>query len=143
MSNPNLRNITNHFLDARLLSLSSWRQAGEFQPKDRGGPYIVLQEGYDPNDMTMTGREFILGRSGKWLALEYFYQLPVAERRDEFVFGKAAEVMQMMGELPPKVVMFNQPSAPQSPGAAGADEMAAAIEVAKKNQPAGAPIPTR
>jgi len=76
MSNLNLRSITNSFLDARLVSLASWRQAKEIVPRDHGGPYVVLPEGYDPGDPKMTPNEFILGRSGKWLALAHFYHLP-------------------------------------------------------------------
>jgi hypothetical protein len=137
MSNPNLRNITNHFLDVRLVSLASWRGAGQIEPRDRGGPYVVLQEGYDPNDMKMTGREFILGRSGKWLALEQFYQLPQAERREEFVFGKAGEVMEMMNLMPPRVAIFGELEAePASPALAEPDELRAAIESGKTAGPA-------
>ena len=138
MTNPNLRNITNHFLDTRLVSLSSWREASRIEPRDRGGPYVVLQEGYDPNDMTMVGKEFILGRSGKWLALEHFYRLPVPERREEFVFGRAADVMQMMSELPPKVAMFDRPDTEgETPVQPAGDEIAAAIQAGKKTQTGG------
>ena len=47
MSNIYLRNITNtnSYQDVRLVSLASWRQAGEITPRDRGGPYMVTQEG--------------------------------------------------------------------------------------------------
>ena len=68
MSNIYLRNITNSFQDVRLASLASWRQASEFSPRDRGGPYVVLQEGYDPEDPKVIADEFVLGRSGKWPA---------------------------------------------------------------------------
>jgi hypothetical protein len=134
MSNPNLRNITNHFQDAHLVSLASWKRANEISPRDRNGPYVVLQEGYDPEDIRMIADEFILGRSGKWLSLGLFYKLPVPERRAEFVFGTAAEVIQMMSDLPSKVVMFARPQtqeaeAPQP----GSDEMMSAIQ-AGKNQ---------
>ena len=81
MSNENLRNITNSFQDARLVSLASWRQASEIVGRDRGGPYVVLQEGYDPEDTKVIAEEFVLGRSGKWLSLGLFYKLPVPERR--------------------------------------------------------------
>lgn len=82
----------------------------------------------------MIGDQFILGRSGKWLSLGYFYNLAVPERRAEFVFGTAAEVMQMMSDLPSKVAMFNRPSAEEQtkPAAAGSDEMATAIHAAKQ-----------
>jgi hypothetical protein len=132
MSDPNLRNITNHFQDVRLVSLASWQKANEITPRDRGGPYVILQEGYDSRDMRMIAEEFVLGRSGKWLSLGHFFRLPVAERRAEFVFGTAAEVMQMMSELPSKPAMFDQPAegADAAPAAEN-DEMAAAFNAAK------------
>lgn len=132
MSNINLRNITNSFQDVHLASMASWRQAAEITPRDRGGPYVVLQEGYDPEDMTLTPDEFVLGRSGKWLSLSFFYQMPVPERRAEYVFGTAAEVMQIMGNLPPKVQIF-RPGAREkaAPVPAQTDEMAAALQKAK------------
>ena len=138
MSNLNLHTITNSFQDVRLASLSSWKQASEITPRDRGGPYVVLQEGYDPEDTKLVANEFVLGRSGKWLAVGYFYRLPVPERRAEFVFGTAAEVMHMMSNLPPKVEVM-RPGQSEETGAAPAadDEMAAAIG-AKKDQPPAA-----
>jgi len=130
--NVNLRNITNSFLDVRLVSLKTWRQANEIVPRDNGGPYVVLQEGYDPDDMTVTADEFVLGRSGKWLPLGYFFRMPVPERRKEFVFGTAAEVMQMLSDLPTKVQILSRPvndaDAPVSPAN---DDMAAAFQAAK------------
>lgn len=136
MSNLNLRSITNSFLDVRLVSLSSWRQANEITPRDKGGPYVVLQEGYDPQDMKVVADEFVLGRSGKWLSLRHFFKLPVAERREEFVFGQAAEVMQMMSNLPSKVQLFGRAAEESSVSAEGEtaaepDEMAAAFQAAK------------
>ena len=139
MSNLNLRSITNSFQDVRLASLATWKQAGEFLPRDRGGPYIVLQEGYDPEDPTVKPDEFVLGRSGKWLSIGDFYRLPVPERRAEFVFGTAAEVMEMMGGLPPKVAMLRGDAKDAAePATTEADEMAAAVEAGKK-QPPGTP----
>jgi len=139
MSNLNLRNITNSFLEVRLVSLASWRQAGEFSPRDRGGPYVVTQEGIDPEDMKARPDEFVLGRSGKWLSLGHFFKLPVAERREEFVFGTAAEVMQVMADLPPKAVIFRSGEpveAEAGTAKAEPDEMAAAFQAAKA-KPAG------
>jgi hypothetical protein len=129
MSNIHLRNITNNFLDARLASLKSWRAANEIVPRDKGGPYVVLQEGFDPEDLTMTPDEFVLGRSGKWLSLGHFFKMPVPDRRAEFVFGTAAEVMQMMSYLPSKAQILRPEQAPAS-GAVPAegDEMAAVLQ---------------
>jgi hypothetical protein len=140
MSNLNLRSITNSFLDVRLVSLNSWRQANEITPRDQGGPYVVLQEGYDPEDMKMIPNEFVLGRSGKWLALGHFFKLPVPERRAEFVFGQAAEVMQVMNNLPSKAAVFGRaaepaPSAQGEAKAAEPDEMAAAFQAARGQPP--------
>ena len=137
MSNLNLRSITNSFLDVRLVSLSSWRQANEITPRDKGGPYVVLQEGYDPQDMKVVADEFVLGRSGKWLSIRHFYKLPVAERREEFVFGQASEVMQMMSNLPSKVEMFGRAKEETvEPAVPADDEMATAFQAAKNKGPA-------
>jgi hypothetical protein len=135
MANVYLRTITNHFQDVRLVSLRTWKKAAEINPKDHGGPYVALQEGFSPEDLTLTAEEFILGRSGKWLSLGHFFRLPVADRQAEFVFGTAAEVMQMMSNLPSKPVMFGklaeENAAPATPEN---DEMAAAIQTAKQSQ---------
>ena len=137
MSNIHLRNITNSFQDVRLVSLATWKQASEFSPRDRGGPYVVMQEGYDSEDPKVIAEEFVLGRSGKWISLGLFYRLPVPERRAEFVFGTMAEVMQMMSNLPSKVEIMRSGAASETAPAAGeSDEMAAALQ-AGKSQPSG------
>ena len=142
MDKLNLRSITNSFLDARLVSLASWRQAKEIIPRDHGGPYVVLQEGYDPGDAKMSPDEFILGRSGKWLSLARFYKLPVPDRRAEFVFGTAGEVMQMMSELPSKVAILGRPEKEEAVQAGHeSDEMAAAIHAGKSQS--GSTPPTK
>ena len=139
MSNANLRNITNSFQDVKLASLASWRAANEFTPRDRGGPWVVMQEGFDPADPTMAPDEFILGRSGQWLSLSFFYKMSVPERRAEFVFGTAAEVMQMMSNLPPKVaVMRPGDKAGAAPVSSEPDEMATALQAGKGQTPDGA-----
>jgi hypothetical protein len=136
MPNINVRNITNSFQDVRLVSLASWRQANEITPRDRGGPYVVLQEGYDPEDPRLLVEEFVLGRSGKWLSLGLFFKLPVPERRAEYVFGTAAEVMEAMHNLPPKVLIV-RPGGPAeaAPVTPEGDEMAAAFQAAKGQPP--------
>lgn len=135
MSNVNLHNITNNFMDVRLVSLASWRQANEIIPRDRGGPYVVLQEGFDPEDMTMTADEFVLGRSGRWLSLGYFYRMPVPERRNEYVFGTAAEIMQIMEQLPSKVVLLRLGTKDQPSAAPQSDDMLAAMKAGQEGKP--------
>jgi hypothetical protein len=98
---------------------------------------VVTQEGYDPEDPKVVADEFVLGRSGKWLSIGLFYKLPVPERRAEYIFGTAAEVMQMMQNLPSKVQVVRPGSPTEAePAVAEPDEMAAAIQ-AGKNQPPG------
>ena len=129
--NPNLRNITNNFQDVHLVSLASWKQANEFIPRDRGGPYVITQEGYDPEDLTMREDEFILGRSGKWLSLGHFFHLPVADRRAEYVFATAGEIMQMMADLPPKVSILRPKDKARKAVSPEKDEMAKAFMAGK------------
>lgn len=116
MSNSVPRSLSNNFQDVRLLSLASWSKAAEIVPKDQAGPYVVLQEGYSPTDPSLTLHDFILSRSGKWLALGHFYRLPVPERRAEFVFGTSAEVIQILSSLPSKAAVLDprEPSEPQN-----------------------------
>ncbi len=137
MSNLNLHNITNSFLDVHLISLASWRQASEITPRDHGGPYIVTQVGYDPEDMKLTADEFVLGLSGEWLSLSLFFRLPVSDRRSEFIFGTAAEIMQMMENLTAKVIILRPGEEAQiKPDNLEIDEMAAAYH-AEKSKTAG------
>ena len=138
MSNLNLRHLTNSFLDVRLVSLASWRQANEITPRDHGGPYVVTQEGYDPEDPKMIADEFVLGRSGKWLSLGFFFRLPVPDRRAEFIFGTAAEVMQTMETLPTKALLLRPGEESQTESVPPeTDEMATAFHAAK-SKPGGA-----
>lgn len=132
MSDLNLRNITNNFQDVQLASLASWARASEINPRDKGGPYVVIQLGFDPEDPKVIPDEFVLGRAGKWLSLSYFYKLPLAERRAEFIFGTAAEVMQIMGNLPPKVQILRPGAATTpEPTEGESDDLAQALQAGK------------
>ena len=82
-----LRALGNNFRDVRLISLHHWKHAREVEPRDSGGPYVVVQEGYDPQDLTMSYDEFFLGRSGGWTPVGLYLKLPREIRRDEFIFG--------------------------------------------------------
>jgi hypothetical protein len=86
----------------------------------------------------MTAEEFILGRSGKWLSLGHFYKMPVPERRAEFVFGTAAEVINMMKDLPSQAELLRPASAKGPVVPPAADEMAAALPAGQGPSP-GAP----
>jgi hypothetical protein len=143
MSKRFLSKISNSFNDVKLVSLASWKQANEITPRDRGGPYMVTQLAYDPEDTKMADDEFVLGRSGKWLSLKYFFQMPIAERRAEFVFGTAAEIMQMMAGLPSNAAVIRPGQKPPSePGPGETDEMAAAFNAAREKGQAEKPKST-
>jgi hypothetical protein len=129
---PNVRCLTNNFMNVRLVSLASWREANKIFLWDRGAPYIVTQEGCDPEDLTMTPGEFVLGRSGKWLPLGVFFVMPIAERWQEFIFATAGEVLRMMRDFPSAAVVWRP--TPHIMGAMTSietDEMAAAYHSGK------------
>ncbi len=132
MSTQDARALSNNFQDLRLVSLSAWSKASEIIPRDANGPYVVMQEGYDPGDPTMLPDEFLLGRSGRWLSLGLFYRLPVEDRRAEFVFGTAAEVMTVVGNLPSKPKFFGPSEQPPAPAEASPkDDLSEALEARK------------
>ena len=63
----------------------------------------------------------------------------VPERRAEFIFGTAAEVLEMMRNLPSKVQVIRPGDAPAPPpDGADPDEMATALQAAKSQPPAAA-----
>lgn len=142
MDLTNLHALTNDFVMVKLISLRSWKGASEITPRDSGGPYVVMQEGYDPTDSKMSPDEFLLGRSGKWLSLGIFQRLPVEVRRPEFVFGTAAEVMTLMRDLPPKVAMYQAGEEKQTPAAAGLDDLTAAVHAGRSEAKAGSTTST-
>ncbi|RYD50357.1 MAG: hypothetical protein EOP83_24060 [Verrucomicrobiaceae bacterium] len=84
---------------ARLISLAKLAMASEVEPRDTHGPYVILQTGYIPGDLTMKGADYLLGRSGLWLAFHWFIRMPVPDRRAEFVFGTVNEVMTLLQDL--------------------------------------------
>jgi hypothetical protein len=137
-----LRSITNTYQDVRLISLRTWKSAAEIIPRDQGGPYMVGQEGYDPADLTVTPDEFVLGKSGRWVSLGHFFKLPLADRREEFVFGTAAEVMQLLEKLPSKPSIFRagEAAAPE-PAAEHQDELNSAFLAAtqRSSPPSASP----
>jgi hypothetical protein len=99
---------------------------------------MVTQEGYDPEDLKSVADEFVLGRSGEWLSLSLFFRLPISERRAEFIFGTAADIMEMMENLTSKVVILRPGEQAQSElDTPGTDEIAVAYH-AEKNKTAGA-----
>lgn len=109
------QNITNHFQDVHLVSLRSWKDAATIQPQDNGGPYLIAQEGFDPEDVTITPDEFLLGRGGVWISTKHFFQLGKQDRRAEYIFGTAAEVAALMSQLPARPAILRPGTTAASP----------------------------
>lgn len=99
MDLSNIRAITNDYQDVRLVSLRKWKNAHQIEPRDQGGPYVVVQQGYDPQDVNPSYEEFLLGRSGEWLPVGLFFKIAVEQRQKEFVFGTAAEIIDLLEGL--------------------------------------------
>jgi hypothetical protein len=136
MKPQELRSITNHFLDLRLISLSSWPLAAQISPRDAGGPYVVAQAGYDPADPTVRFDEFVLSRSGRWLSVGAYLQLPESLRRAEFVFGTASEVMELLQKLPTKVAVATAADfAAEAAATPVADDLNAAFQAGRSAGP--------
>ena len=95
--------LSNHFSCCRLISLAKLPLAMEYLTRDTHGPYIIGQKGYDPADLRRRTCEFLLGRSGGWIATHWFVRMPVDERRKEFLFANVVEVMELMETLTSKV----------------------------------------
>ena len=133
MTTEPLHNLSNHFLDLRLVSLRSWRLARDIVPRDDGGPYMVVQSGYDPEDLRMQADEFVLGRAGKWMPVGVMLKLPAELRRREFVFGMASEVMQLIDGLPRQAVVWSaRDGDTQEQGEVDPDELGEAFLAAKQ-----------
>jgi hypothetical protein len=131
MDQSTLRSITNDYQDVRLVSLKSWKRANEISPRDSGGPYAVMQEGYDPEDLKMVYDEFLLGKSGEWISAGVFFRLPADLRVQEFVFGTAAEVMGLMENLTGKARIYRKGEALAAPEADAPDDL---NQVLQKNK---------
>lgn len=126
------RPITNAFQDVRLVSLGKLALAAEFPERDGSGPYVVAQEGCDPQDLTVTPAEFLLGRKGAWLRTADFFRLPVDQRREEYFFPRAADVIQLLEQLPSQPVVTRPGGEPAEPAAADpADEVHLALRAAR------------
>jgi hypothetical protein len=100
------RPLSNDASAARLISLTKLEIAAQIESHDLHGPYVILQTGYAPGDLSMKAADYLLGRSGEWLALHWFLSLPVSDRNDEFVFATVAEAMIILEELNGEVVVI-------------------------------------
>jgi hypothetical protein len=120
--------LSNHSSACRVISLAKAKLASEFPGRDKNGPYVIRQTGYEPGDTTMRAGDYLLGRSGAWLGMHWFIRLPVPERRKEFIFDTLGEAMEVLGELTSKVEVIREKPASASDEAPEDDEIKQAIE---------------
>jgi hypothetical protein len=84
-----MHQLTNIYQDCKLITL---------EPGTPGGPFVVTQLGFDPQDPRMTERLFLLQRDGTWIDQIAHPTLPPAERF-HVVFDTLPEVMATLGKL--------------------------------------------
>jgi hypothetical protein len=123
MDQSTLRSITNDYQQVRLVSLKGWKRADEIFPRDNAGPYVVSQEGYDPEALKMDYDEFLLGKSGEWISICVFFRLPTDLREQEFIFGTAAEVIDLMENLTGKAHIYRKGGSLAAPETDTPDEL--------------------
>ena len=87
------------------------------------GPYLVRQEGYEPDSSSFKMQRFILQKDGRWLLNLTFVMLPEAEQENQ-LFHSLTEVLVFLDGLSDKSV---QADGKLPPGAA-ADEIMAHFE---------------
>lgn len=75
------------------------------------GPYLVRQEGYEPDSSTFKPQRFVLQKDGRWLLNLAFVMLPEPEQEKQlfhsltdvllFLDGLSDKPVQADGKLPP------------------------------------------
>lgn len=123
MDQSHLRAVSNDYQDVKLVSLKGWQRADEIFPRDSGGPYVVLQEAYDPDDLKTEYDEFLLGKSGEWVSVGVFFRLPADLRVQEFVFGTAAKVIELMENLTEKAHIYRKGESLAGPESDTSDDL--------------------
>lgn len=92
--------ITNRYQDFQVLNLCQVVHHVEGR-----GPFIVTQDGCDPNDPTMRACSFVLTRRGTWLHFYLYLALPESVRQHCAHFETVADMLQRADALQGKVVV--------------------------------------
>lgn len=101
MSTP-ARALTNNYKDCHLVRLDA---------NDPTSPFIVMQEGFAPGDITARMRMFYLQRDGMWIDEIGRSTLPDSESGD-VVFENMADVVKLLGSQLGKPVVREVPVTP-------------------------------
>ncbi len=97
--------ITNRYQDFHVLNLCQLVHHVEGR-----GPFMVTQDGCDPDDPTMRECSFVLTRRGTWLHFYLYLALPESVREKMAHLDTVAEVLQRADSLPAKVIVENAAS---------------------------------
>lgn len=97
--------ISNRYQDFQVLNLCQL-----VHHVDGRGPFMVTQDGCDPNDPTMRACSFVLTKRGTWLHFYLYLALPESVRQHCAHFETVADVLQRADALPGKVVVENAAS---------------------------------
>jgi len=92
--------ITNRYQDFQVLNLCQLVHHVEGR-----GPFMVTQEGCDPNDAAMRECSFVLTKRGTWLHFYLYLALPESVRQHCAHFETVAEVLHQADSLPAKVIV--------------------------------------
>ena len=92
--------ITNRYQDFKVLNLCQLIHHVEGR-----GPFMVTQDGNDPNDPARRHCSFVLTKRGTWLHFYLYLALPEAVRQKLAYYESVPEVMQQADSLPTKVVV--------------------------------------
>lgn len=92
--------ITNSYQDFRVLNLCQLVHHVEGR-----GPYMVTQDGCDPNNPAMRECSFVLTRRGTWLHFYLYLALPESVRSKIAHYETVAEVLKRAELLPAKVTV--------------------------------------
>lgn len=137
MNPESAHTLSNDFRDVQLYSLHEWPEAPALRGPDGRGPFIVMQRAIDPQDLRSTIEDFVLGKSGRWLPMYLFQQLPKEVRREEYLFPGAADAIRVLeGLTGAAVVERGQPAAKEEPAAP--DSLTDAIARARERENAKA-----
>jgi len=97
--------ISNRYQDFQVLNLCQL-----VHHVDGRGPFMVTQDGCDPNDPTMRACSFVLTKRGTWLHFYLYLALPESVRQHCAHFETVDDVLQRADALPGRVVVENAAS---------------------------------
>ena len=95
-----MRNITNDYHDAQILSLGTGAERG---------PYLVTQTGVAPRAEIPKTHMFVLRPDGQWVDFNAYACQGKPEAMDEIVFPTMAKVMEIFGKLSGRAQVLDLP----------------------------------